>query len=56
VADVLEAKGRRGSLDHLGQLASIAVYGNDRQLHEIYYRFDYAADVGYTGSCAEATD
>src|SRR6267154_2695935 len=31
VADVLENKGHRGELAHLGQLARFALYRNDRQ-------------------------
>jgi hypothetical protein len=32
---VLEAKDRRGSLPHLGELADVALYVNDRQMHEV---------------------
>ena len=39
VADVLEDKARRGDLTHLGPLAAVAVYENDRQLHEVGYRW-----------------
>ena len=37
VGDVLEAKGRRGPLDHLGELASVGLYENDRHIHEVHY-------------------
>lgn len=35
VADVLEAKGRRGALPHLADLESVALYDNDRQLQVV---------------------
>jgi hypothetical protein len=38
VGDVLEAKGRRGVLEHLGELATVALYANDRQIQEVHYR------------------
>ena len=38
IADVLEDKGRRGDLDHLGDLRSVALYANDRQIAEVHYR------------------
>lgn len=48
VADVLEAKGRRGALPHLADLASVAVYGNDQQLQLVQYRWDRASEARYT--------
>ncbi len=39
VADVLEEKSHRGALDHLSELASVAVYANDRQIHEVHFRW-----------------
>jgi hypothetical protein len=48
IADVLESKAHRGQLDHLGDLASVWLYRNDRQIKEIAFREDEAGDVGYT--------
>ena len=39
VGDVLEAKSRRGELAHLADLATVALYENDRQFHDIRYRW-----------------
>ncbi|SCL31410.1 hypothetical protein GA0074694_5977 [Micromonospora inyonensis] len=36
IADVLEAKQHRGALEHLGDLAFVALYGNDRQIQEVH--------------------
>ncbi|MEW2376470.1 hypothetical protein AB0883_10240 [Micromonospora sp. NPDC047812] len=47
VADVLEAKQHRGALEHLGDLASVALYGNDRQIQEVHYRWESAARTRY---------
>jgi hypothetical protein len=47
VGDVLEDKGRRGQLAHLGELAGVALYGNDRMFHEVRYRWERGADVRY---------
>jgi hypothetical protein len=38
VADVLEDKSRRGSLPHIGDLASVWLYRNDQQIKAITYR------------------
>ena len=48
VGDVLEAKSRRGVLSHLGQLATVAIYLNDRQLHEVHYRWEHASATRYS--------
>lgn len=50
IADVLEDKGRRSamSLAHLGELESVAVYRNDRQIREIHYRQELAERPGYS--------
>ena len=48
VGDVLETKDRRGVLDHLGEMASIALYANDRQIHAVTYRWSSASDIGYS--------
>jgi hypothetical protein len=47
IADVLEDKRQRGDLLHLGELAGIALYGNDRQLHDVRYRWELGQDVRY---------
>ena len=44
VADVLENKGHRGDLAHLGQLA---LYRNDRQFHNVRYRWELGPDAHY---------
>jgi hypothetical protein len=48
VADVLEAKGHRGALEHLGDLAGIALYTNDRHFHEVHYRYEPGSEVRYS--------
>jgi hypothetical protein len=48
VGDVLEAKGRRGALPHLGELADVALYLNDRQVHEVLYRWERASTRRYS--------
>jgi hypothetical protein len=47
VGDVLEAKDQRGVLDHLGDMANIALYANDRQIQAVTYRWSSASDTGY---------
>ena len=47
VADVLEDKGHRGDLAHLGELAHFALYRNDRQFHDVRYRWEHGPDVRY---------
>ncbi len=47
VADVLEAKDRRGALDHLGDLARVAAYANDRQIQVVNYRWERAPAISY---------
>jgi hypothetical protein len=47
VGDVLEAKARRGVLDHLGELGAVELYADDRQIEEVHYRVERGADVGY---------
>ena len=52
VADVLEDKGPRekahpGALTHLGELAQVAVYRNDNQLHEVSYRWVHGDTPAY---------
>lgn len=48
IADVLEEKSRRGPLDHLEALATVWLYGNDRQLKQVSYREVAANQVSYT--------
>ena len=48
IADVLEDKSRRGPLDHLGPLASVWLYRDDRQIKEISYREVASAQATYT--------
>ena len=48
VADVLEAKDRRGSLPHLGELVGVALYLNDRQIHQVLYRWERAPAERYS--------
>jgi hypothetical protein len=48
IADVLEEKSRRGTLEHLGELRHVWVYRNDRQIKEVSYRQLEASDASYT--------
>lgn len=48
IGDVLEAKGHRGVLDHLGDLYDVALFDNDRQIREVHYRHESGEPVGYT--------
>jgi hypothetical protein len=48
VGDVLESKTHRGALEHLGELASVALYANDRQIQEVHYRREPADEPRYT--------
>jgi hypothetical protein len=48
IADVLQDKGRVGiPLVHLGHLAKVALYPNDRQIREIHYRQEEGQPLGY---------
>ena len=47
VGDVLENKGHRGALEHLGAHVNVAVYSNDRQIQEIHYRWRRAPTIRY---------
>jgi hypothetical protein len=48
VADVLESKAHRtGALDHLAELSQVHLYENDRQIEEVNYRWEKAADPSY---------
>ncbi|QFU90192.1 hypothetical protein [Amycolatopsis sp. YIM 10] len=48
VADVLENKDTRSSLSHLGALASVWLYWNDRQIKQVSYREATAASSSYS--------
>jgi hypothetical protein len=48
VGDVLEAKARRGALPHLDELVDVALYLNDRQIHEVHYRWERAPSTRYS--------
>ncbi len=47
VADVLEDKAHRGQLEHLGSLAKVGLFNNDRQLEEVRYRWESADQPSY---------
>jgi hypothetical protein len=48
VGDTLEDKVRRGDLAHLGELAGVALYANDRLFHDVRYRWEPATEIGYS--------
>lgn len=47
IGDVLEAKSKRGPLEHLGELAAVALYTNDHQLQDVRYRWDRSSETRY---------
>lgn len=47
IADVLESKQHRGALPHLGDLAAVALYDNDRQIQEVHYRHQLGSPTSY---------
>jgi hypothetical protein len=47
IADVLEAKSRRVGLAHLGDLGTVALYENDRQIQEVHYRCERGPQLRY---------
>ncbi len=48
IADVLQEKTNvRISLEHLGDLSTVALYRNDRQIREIHYRQEYGEVPAY---------
>lgn len=47
IGDTLEAKDRRGPLEHLGDLALVALYQNDRQIREVHFSEVVASSPGY---------
>lgn len=48
IGDVLQRKGLRGSLPHLGELAGIHLFNDDRQIAEVDFRFEPADEPSYT--------
>jgi hypothetical protein len=47
IADVLEQKDQRVAIEHLGALAQVWLYGNDRQIKQVSYREVAADQIGY---------
>lgn len=48
IGDVLEVKSRRGTLEHLADLARVGLYENDRQIKEVRYRAVRGETATYT--------
>jgi hypothetical protein len=48
IADVLEEKSQRMALDHLGELAQVALYDNDRQICELRLREQAGRRTSYS--------
>jgi hypothetical protein len=48
IGDVLEDKATRGALEHLGDLAAVRLFRNDRQIRQVSYREETADRIGYT--------
>jgi hypothetical protein len=55
IADALEDKSNRGPLDHLGALATVRLYRNDRQIKQVSYREIEADQPSYTVAIRLAT-
>ena len=53
IADVLENKAHRGTLDHLGGLANVWLYRNDLQIKAVSYHETEADSVSYTVTIRE---
>lgn len=47
IGDVLEAKSRRGSLPHLGDLELVSLFDNDKQIREVHFYVTHAVDFAY---------
>ncbi|BBY05413.1 hypothetical protein MNVI_07310 [Mycobacterium noviomagense] len=47
IADVLENKSHRSSIEHLGDLAAVWLYRNDKQIKQITYR-ENPGECSYT--------
>jgi hypothetical protein len=57
VADVLQDKaGCTLSLHHLGDLAAVRLYSNDRQIRQVSYREQVANEAGYTVTVRSLSD
>jgi hypothetical protein len=50
---VLENKAHRGTLDHLGCLANVWLFRNDRQIKAVSYRETEAQNSSYTVTIRE---
>ena len=48
IGDVLEDKASRSALEHLGDLATVWLFRDDRQIRQVSYREEVASRVGYT--------
>ena len=47
VGDVLQEKPQRGSLEHLGALAGVSLFTDDRQIRQVLYREEQADEPSY---------
>lgn len=47
IGDVLQEKKRRGSLGHLGPLANVSLFTDDRQIRRVNYREERAEEASY---------
>lgn len=47
ITDVLEAKDQRGPVGHLGELAKVALYDDDRQFQEVHFHWQPGKPTGY---------
>jgi hypothetical protein len=47
IADVLQRKAQRGALEHLGELAHVDLFEDDRQIAEIHFKFKHADRARY---------
>lgn len=47
IGDVLQEKKRRGSLTHLGSLADVSLFTDDRQIRQVHYREERAERPAY---------
>lgn len=48
IGDVLQGRRVNANLEHLGELADVAVYPDDRAIQEIRYRLERATSPSYT--------
>ena len=53
---MLEVRDWRGLLGHLGDLANVGLHDNDRQIHEVAYRWGRPPVVGYVVKLWELSD